>query len=76
MGYGLVVVGDNFCFPRTRFELPSIRTGIDVSFQQNWTSALRNCTAIGTTLLAVEYDDKDACLSKLWHSKKDYFVIF
>jgi hypothetical protein len=33
--------------------------------KQNWTTALRNCSAIGTTLLAVEYDDKDVCLSNL-----------
>jgi hypothetical protein len=36
---------------------------IHKNHQQNWSTALRNCTAIGTTLLAVEYDDKDACFA-------------
>jgi hypothetical protein len=37
-------------------------------FQQDWATAHRNCTAIGTTLLAVEYDDKDVRLSNIMRS--------
>jgi hypothetical protein len=34
-------------------------------FKATWEEAQKACREIGTALLAVEYDEKDSCISKM-----------
>jgi hypothetical protein len=40
--------------------------------QATWHEAQRTCKAIGTSLVAIEYDEKDSCIARLTRGNRSF----